>query len=62
MARVIEFYIPWRYRRKIRWVPPQSRGKVLVFRKRPKSLTEEGWRILGITGDPAAYFKIPGTR
>jgi hypothetical protein len=32
MARVIGFYIPARFRRNVKWVPPQQRGKVLPFR------------------------------
>jgi len=31
MARVIEFYIPDRFRKKVRWVPLEQRGKVLEF-------------------------------
>jgi hypothetical protein len=28
---VIEFYIPSRFQRKVAWVPPQKRGKVIEF-------------------------------
>jgi hypothetical protein len=31
MAKVIEFYIPDRFRKKVRWVPPAQRGKVIEF-------------------------------
>jgi hypothetical protein len=31
MAQVIEFYIPAGFRRKVKWVPPDSRGKVIEF-------------------------------
>jgi hypothetical protein len=31
MAKVIEFYIPSRFQRKVAWVPPQKRGKVIEF-------------------------------
>jgi hypothetical protein len=31
MAKVIDFYIPERFRRKVRWVPPEQRGKMLEF-------------------------------
>ena len=31
MAQVIEFYIPDRFRKKVRWVPKEHRGKVLEF-------------------------------
>lgn len=62
MARVIEFYVPCRHRRQVHWVPPHARGRVIMFRKLPRKLTEQGWRILGITGDPAEYFKIPKQR
>jgi hypothetical protein len=31
MAQVIEFYVPERFRKKVKWVPPDQRGKVLEF-------------------------------
>ena len=31
MAQVIEFYIPANYQRKMRWVAPEERGKILEF-------------------------------
>ena len=31
MAKVIEFYIPNRFQKKVAWVPPQERGKVIEF-------------------------------
>ena len=31
MAQVIEFYVPDRFRKKVRWVPPEQRGKVIAF-------------------------------
>jgi hypothetical protein len=31
MAQVIEFYVPDRFRKKVRWVPPEQRGKVITF-------------------------------
>ncbi len=31
MAQVIEFYVPDRFRKKVRWVPAEQRGKVLEF-------------------------------
>jgi hypothetical protein len=34
MAKVIEFYIPNRFQRKVAWVSPQERGKVIEFYKR----------------------------
>jgi hypothetical protein len=34
MAKVIEFYIPNRFQRKVAWVSPQKRGKVIEFGKR----------------------------
>ena len=36
MANVIEFYIPTRFHRKVAWVPPQRRGKVIEFGVRVK--------------------------
>ena len=31
MAKVIEFYIPDRYKANAKWVPPERRGKVIEF-------------------------------
>jgi hypothetical protein len=31
MAKVIEFYIPTCFQKKMAWVPPQERGKVIEF-------------------------------
>ena len=31
MAQVIEFYIPARFHKKLKWVPPEERGKVIEF-------------------------------
>jgi len=31
MAKVIEFYVPARFHRKVRWLPSEQRGKVIEF-------------------------------
>jgi hypothetical protein len=31
MAKVIEFYVPDRFRKKVKWVPEARRGKVIEF-------------------------------
>jgi len=31
MAQVIEFYIPARFKPKVKWVPLEQRGKILLF-------------------------------
>ena len=31
MASVIEFYVPARFRKVVKWVPQQQRGRVLEF-------------------------------
>jgi hypothetical protein len=31
MAQVIEFYIPTRFKQKVKWIPPEQRGKVIAF-------------------------------
>jgi hypothetical protein len=31
MAQVIEFYIPTRFKAKVKWVSPEQRGKILAF-------------------------------
>jgi hypothetical protein len=37
MANVIEFYVPVRFRKAVKWVPQQQRGRVLEFRVAPKA-------------------------
>jgi len=32
MARLIEFYIPARFHKPVKWIPTAERGKVLEFR------------------------------
>jgi hypothetical protein len=36
MAKIIEFYIPNKFRIKAAWVPPQQRGKLIEFCGRAK--------------------------
>jgi hypothetical protein len=31
MAKVIEFYVPDKFRRRSKWIPPKQRGKVIQF-------------------------------
>jgi len=31
MAQVIEFYIPSRFKKKVKWIPTEWRGKVIEF-------------------------------
>ena len=31
MAKVIEYYVPDRFRKKVRWVPRARRGKLIEF-------------------------------
>jgi len=31
MAQVIKFYIPDRYKKNSRWVPPEQKGKLINF-------------------------------
>jgi hypothetical protein len=31
MAKIIEFYIPNTFRKKVAWIPPEQRGKVIEF-------------------------------
>jgi len=31
MAKVIEFHIPMRFHKQVKWIPPAQRGKVLEF-------------------------------
>lgn len=32
VAKVIEFYIPTRFSKRVKWLPPQGRGRVIEFR------------------------------
>jgi hypothetical protein len=31
MAKIIEFYIPNSFQKKVAWIPPEQRGKVIEF-------------------------------
>ena len=31
MAKVIDFYVPNRFHKKVKWVPTEQRGKVIAF-------------------------------
>jgi hypothetical protein len=31
MAKIIEFYIPDNFRKKVKWVSPEKRGKIIEF-------------------------------
>jgi hypothetical protein len=31
MAQVIEFYIPERFKVKVKWLPAEQRGKIITF-------------------------------
>jgi hypothetical protein len=31
VAKVIEFYIPNNFRKKVKWVSPEQRGKIIEF-------------------------------
>jgi hypothetical protein len=31
MAKIIAFYVPARFHKKVKWVPPEDRGKVIEF-------------------------------
>jgi hypothetical protein len=31
MAKIIEFYIPANFHKKVKWVPPAERGRVIEF-------------------------------
>jgi hypothetical protein len=37
VAVVIEFYVPSNFRKPVRWMPPQQRGKVIDFPLAKKS-------------------------
>lgn len=36
MAKLIEFYVPNKFRKSLTWIPPQQRGNVVEFRLRAK--------------------------
>jgi hypothetical protein len=31
MAQVIEFYVPAKFHKKVKWVPPDQRGRMIEF-------------------------------
>jgi hypothetical protein len=31
MAQLIEYYIPDKFKKKVKWIPPAERGKVIEF-------------------------------
>jgi hypothetical protein len=31
VAKVIKFYIPTKFSKRVKWIPPQQRGKVIEF-------------------------------
>lgn len=31
VANVVEFYVPSTFRKRVRWLPPEQRGKVIEF-------------------------------
>ena len=36
VAKVIEFYLPNRFRKSVKWVSPEQRGKIVEFVSQPK--------------------------
>ena len=32
VAKIIEFYIPTKFSKRVKWLPPQERGRVIEFR------------------------------
>lgn len=42
MAKVIEFYVPNRFQKKVAWVPPMKRGKMIEFCVQVKSAQANG--------------------
>jgi hypothetical protein len=36
VAKVIEFYIPKNFRKSVKWVSPEQRGKIVEFVSQPK--------------------------
>ena len=50
MAKVIEFYVPDKFRQHSKWIPPKQRGKVIQFPalQKKSALRREvsrGWAI-----------------
>ena len=57
MAQVIEFYIPVRFKPKVKWVPVEQRGKIIAFPSdTPGRSREPGVVVSGppSPGSPAA--------
>jgi hypothetical protein len=60
MARIIEFHVPWGYRKQKMFIPSGKRAKVITLCPRPaQRKVNDSWRILGL-GPESAYFKVPG--
>ena len=36
MARIIEFYIPNNFRKRVKWASPEQRGKIIEFASQMK--------------------------
>jgi len=54
MARVIEYYIPEKVQRTVRWIPPNRRGKIIKFPVPEKSQREMVPQVsvrLSVTGN-----------
>jgi len=50
VAKVIEFYIPGNFRKSVKWVPPEQRGKIIQF---PSQVKKSAWyALLGAAGCP----------
>jgi len=43
VAKVIEFYIPNNFRKSVKWVSPEQRGKIVEFVSQPK---KSAWQTL----------------
>jgi len=62
MAKVIEYYIPERFRKAARWVPPDQRGKIIEFPvPEKKSAWDAGFARMRCT-HKTAVFDFLGTR
>jgi len=47
MAKIIEFYVPTRFKRARKWIPAEQYGRLLLFVRSSRTPGINGQRILG---------------
>lgn len=60
VAKLIEFYVPERFRPRASEVPPEDRGKVIEFRPRDSDAKDELWRKFILFPLRSVAVDVPG--